>query len=107
MTLVDTNGQRRALADAIGCAFASPDAAPRDCDMVVHSLKDLPTGAHPGLVIGATPKRALPVSSGNHVLLLECPPLGRQARVPLKLAADEHRHVLVDLNADPPTVTWR
>jgi hydroxymethylbilane synthase len=29
-----------------------------DCDMVVHSLKDLPTGAHPGLVIGATPKRA-------------------------------------------------
>jgi hydroxymethylbilane synthase len=29
-----------------------------ECDMVVHSLKDLPTGAHPGLVIGATPKRA-------------------------------------------------
>jgi hydroxymethylbilane synthase len=29
-----------------------------DCDVVVHSLKDLPTGAHPGLVIGATPKRA-------------------------------------------------
>ncbi len=29
-----------------------------DCDLVVHSLKDLPTGAHPGLVIGATPKRA-------------------------------------------------
>jgi hypothetical protein len=60
-----------------------------------------------GRALGATPKRALPVSSGNHVLLLECPPLGRQARVPLKLAADEHRHVLVDLNADPPTVTLR
>ena len=29
-----------------------------DCDLIVHSLKDLPTGAHPGLVIGATPKRA-------------------------------------------------
>jgi hydroxymethylbilane synthase len=29
-----------------------------ECDLVVHSLKDLPTGAHPGLVIGATPKRA-------------------------------------------------
>jgi hydroxymethylbilane synthase len=29
-----------------------------ECDMVVHSLKDLPSAAHPGLVIGATPKRA-------------------------------------------------
>jgi len=29
-----------------------------DCDLIVHSLKDLPTSAHPGLVIGATPKRA-------------------------------------------------
>ncbi|TFC41162.1 hydroxymethylbilane synthase [Cryobacterium sp. TMT1-21] len=29
-----------------------------DCDVVVHSLKDLPTAAYPGLRIGATPKRA-------------------------------------------------
>jgi hydroxymethylbilane synthase len=29
-----------------------------ECDAVVHSFKDLPTEAHPGLVIGATPKRA-------------------------------------------------
>ncbi|GAB3120175.1 hydroxymethylbilane synthase [Glaciibacter psychrotolerans] len=29
-----------------------------ECDVLVHSLKDLPTAAHPGLVIGATPKRA-------------------------------------------------
>jgi hydroxymethylbilane synthase len=29
-----------------------------ECDLVVHSLKDLPTGAVPGLRIGATPKRA-------------------------------------------------
>lgn len=28
------------------------------CDVVVHSFKDLPTLAYPGLVIGATPKRA-------------------------------------------------
>lgn len=28
------------------------------CDVVVHSFKDLPTDAYPGLVIGATPKRA-------------------------------------------------
>ncbi|WP_348789705.1 hydroxymethylbilane synthase [Leifsonia sp. NPDC080035] len=29
-----------------------------ECDLLVHSLKDLPTAAAPGLVIGAVPKRA-------------------------------------------------
>ncbi|UKA61668.1 hydroxymethylbilane synthase [Arthrobacter sp. FW306-04-A] len=29
-----------------------------ECDVAVHSLKDLPTGAAPGLTIAATPKRA-------------------------------------------------
>ena len=29
-----------------------------ECDVVVHSLKDLPTAEHPGLRIGAVPKRA-------------------------------------------------
>jgi hydroxymethylbilane synthase len=29
-----------------------------ECDLIVHSLKDLPTGTVPGLVIGAVPKRA-------------------------------------------------
>jgi len=28
------------------------------CDLAVHSLKDLPTGAYPGIVIGAIPERA-------------------------------------------------
>ena len=29
-----------------------------DCDAVVHSFKDLPTARYPGLVVGATPRRA-------------------------------------------------
>jgi hydroxymethylbilane synthase len=29
-----------------------------ECDLVVHSLKDLPTAPHPGLVLGAIPERA-------------------------------------------------
>lgn len=29
-----------------------------ECDVIVHSLKDLPTAAYPGLRIGAVPKRA-------------------------------------------------
>lgn len=30
----------------------------RECDVAVHSLKDLPTEGHPGLVVGAIPPRA-------------------------------------------------
>ncbi|MEC5151793.1 hydroxymethylbilane synthase [Cryobacterium sp. GrIS_2_6] len=29
-----------------------------DCDAIVHSFKDLPTALYPGLVVGATPRRA-------------------------------------------------
>lgn len=40
-------------------ATALRDALLRgECDVVVHSLKDLPTAEHPGLRIGAVPKRA-------------------------------------------------
>ncbi|MFI5308980.1 MAG: protein kinase, partial [Polyangiales bacterium] len=58
-----------------------------------------------GRPLGATPQRALGVPPGRHVLLLECPPLGRKARVPIKLDPGAHRRVLVDLNTDPPRVT--
>jgi hydroxymethylbilane synthase len=40
-------------------ATALRDALLRgECDVVVHSLKDLPTAEHPGLRLGAVPKRA-------------------------------------------------
>ena len=48
-------------------ASAAPASSPRrcarrcspdECDLIVHSLKDLPTAPHPGLRIGAVPKRA-------------------------------------------------
>jgi serine/threonine-protein kinase len=58
-----------------------------------------------GRALGTTPQRAVAIGAGHHVLQLECPPLGRSARVALKLAQGEHRRVLVDLNTDPPTVT--
>jgi NADPH:quinone reductase-like Zn-dependent oxidoreductase len=37
VTLVDLNPDRAALAPALGCAFASPDAAPTECDVVIHA----------------------------------------------------------------------
>lgn len=37
VTLVDVNPSRAALAQAFGVYFAPPDAAPSDCDLVVHT----------------------------------------------------------------------
>lgn len=36
VTLVDPNPARRGLAQLLGCAYASPATAPRDCDLVIH-----------------------------------------------------------------------
>lgn len=36
VTLVDINQDRAALAETLGCAFATPDAAPKGADVVVH-----------------------------------------------------------------------
>lgn len=36
-TLIDINSGRRPLADALGVAFAGPDEAPADCDVVIHA----------------------------------------------------------------------
>ena len=37
VTLVDVNPARAALAAALGCRFAAPEAAPQDCDLVIHA----------------------------------------------------------------------
>lgn len=58
-------------------------------------------------LLGSTPQRSLPLSAGEHALLLSCPPLGRSARVPLRLAAGGRYQVLVDLQQNPPRVTLR
>lgn len=37
VTLVDVNPRRAGLAQALGCAFALPEAAPAGCDAVIHA----------------------------------------------------------------------
>lgn len=37
VTLIDRLDSRRDLAEAFGCAFAKTDAAPQDCDTVIHT----------------------------------------------------------------------
>jgi NADPH:quinone reductase-like Zn-dependent oxidoreductase len=45
VTLVDIDASRAALAGSLGVAFAAPDTAPHDCDLVVHA-----SGSAAGLV---------------------------------------------------------
>lgn len=37
VTLVDVNPARASLAASLGCGFAGPEAAPVDCDLVIHA----------------------------------------------------------------------
>ncbi|TIH33753.1 hydroxymethylbilane synthase [Subtercola vilae] len=66
ITVVTTEGDTsRASLSSIGGTgvFASALRAALvagECDLVVHSLKDLPTAAYPGLVLGAVPGREDP-----------------------------------------------
>jgi len=64
LVTVTTHGDtsRDSLADLGGTGvFASAlreSLLAEECDVIVHSLKDLPTAAYPGLAIGAVPRRA-------------------------------------------------
>jgi len=58
-----------------------------------------------GRRLGTTPQRRVEVSAGQHVLIFDCPPLGRRKRVPIRTPAGSTTSVLVDMNQDPPAVT--
>lgn len=53
---------------------------------------------------GSTPKRNISVSAGPHTVKLSCPPLGKTARVPVRVADGKHVRIVVDLQADPVVV---
>jgi serine/threonine protein kinase len=56
---------------------------------------------------GVTPRRHVPVKPGKHTLLLECPPLGKEAKVSFEVQPDQDLQVVVDLNETPAKVRVR
>jgi serine/threonine protein kinase len=60
-----------------------------------------------GRDLGVTPRRHLPVKAGKHTLLLECPPLGKEAKVSLDVQPEQDLQVVVDLNETPAKVRVR
>lgn len=60
-----------------------------------------------GRTLGSTPLRKVAAEGGRHTLDLQCPPLGRSARVQITAKAGETLRVLVDLNQEPPSITLK
>jgi len=60
VTLIDTNPTRAAQAEALGCAFAAPDNAPTDCDVVIHATA---TAAGLALALGCAGQDATVVEA--------------------------------------------
>jgi hypothetical protein len=60
-----------------------------------------------GRAVGNTPRRSMSIPAGAHQLTLECPPLGRSARVPIRVGPGASVRVLADLSVDPPRVVVR
>ncbi len=63
VTLVDVNPERAGLAAALGCAFAGPEDAPRDCDVVIHATA---TGEGLAVALGSAGAEATVVEASWH-----------------------------------------
>jgi hypothetical protein len=108
--LANTSAPSAVTTPATTAAEAQPPHEPASAAPRAHvSVNALPWAALrvDGRALGTTPKRALALAPGAHVLQLDCPPLGRSARVPLKLAAGADQQILVDLQTEPPKITVR
>ncbi len=91
-----------------------PAGRPEDGDRSARASARLTITATPwaaatlnGKPLGETPVRSQEIAAGNHVLMLNCPPLGRQVRVPLKIASGGSARVVANLAIDPPEVQVR
>lgn len=91
VTLVDTNSARAPLAEALGCGFSAPDAAPHDCDLVIHA-----SGSAAGLAtaLGLAGTEAIVVEASWH----------GEADVPLPLGGAFHSRRLRLMSSQVGTV---
>ena len=106
----DADAAADAAADATPFAAIvpapTPDAAARAAPALL-SVNAIPWAnvRLDGRALGTTPRRNVQVPAGAHNLELDCPPLGRSVRVPIRAVAGETTRVVVDLSTDPPRVT--
>ncbi|HKU37966.1 MAG TPA: serine/threonine-protein kinase [Polyangiales bacterium] len=85
---------------------ATPPSAPKNAFVTISAAPWAQIELD-GRDAGTTPRRRLPLKPGKHTLLLRCPPLGKEAKVALDLAAEQAVQVVVDLNETPARVSLR
>ena len=60
-----------------------------------------------GELVGRAPLRAHSIATGEHVVEVRNPPLGRRVRATVRASAGRAIFVTADLNADPPAISVR
>jgi hypothetical protein len=87
----------------------APELAPLPRALVALSVNASPWAEVEldGRPIGRTPQRALSLRAGRHVLVLRCPPLGREVRHAFVATPGRPLVLVADLSADPPVVRSR
>lgn len=60
-----------------------------------------------GRLIGATPRRSIPLRAGKHLVQLSCPPLARDATLTVEVQPEQELRVSANMHESPPQVTTR
>jgi len=58
-----------------------------------------------GRLLGATPRRSVPLRAGKHVVSLACPPLAHEATLTVDVQPDQELRVSANMHESPPQVT--
>lgn len=58
-----------------------------------------------GRMLGATPRRSVPLRAGKHTLQLSCPPLARETSLTVDLEPDHELHVSANMHESPAQLT--
>jgi len=58
-----------------------------------------------GRLLGATPRRSVPLRTGKHVVNLSCPPLAHDTTITVDLQPDQELRVSANMHESPPHVT--
>jgi hypothetical protein len=58
-----------------------------------------------GKLLGATPRRSVPLRAGKHTIYLTCPPLAHDTTLSVELQPDQELRVSANMHESPPLVT--
>jgi serine/threonine-protein kinase len=60
-----------------------------------------------GRLLGATPRRRVPLRAGKHNISLSCPPLARDADLSVELQPEQELHISANMHESPPAISTK